>query len=102
MLLCVLPKSLSMLLVMFNTRLLDVIYVEGSFFLSFFIEIPTVALDDKLRVFTSMVTAGNSVELKCDIKGAVEIVWQRNGAALDELITDDIQVDIYLSLINIL
>ncbi len=57
-----------------------------------FSEVATVILEDELKVFTTMVTMGNSVELKCDIKGASKIVWRRNGASLEEITTNDIKV----------
>lgn len=56
--------------------------------------IPTVVLDDNLKVFTTLVTVGNSIEMKCDIRGSENIIWKRNGALLDEITTDDIKVNI--------
>lgn len=53
---------------------------------------PTVLLDDDLKVFTTRVTAGNSIELKCDIRGAVELVWKRNGGLLEDSTVPEIKV----------
>jgi len=54
--------------------------------------IPKVLLDETLRSFTTAVVVGNSVELKCDIKGATDLIWKRNGGLLDDITTDDIKV----------
>ena len=54
--------------------------------------IPKVLLDENLKSFTTAVVMGNSVELKCDIKGANQLIWKRNGGLLDDITTDDIKV----------
>ena len=54
--------------------------------------IDTVVLDEDLKVFTTQVTVGNSVELKCDIQGTADLAWKRNGASLDDITTNDIKV----------
>ena len=54
--------------------------------------IGAVTLDDDLREFTTHVTAGGSVELKCNIEGASQLVWKRNGAPINEITGDDIKV----------
>jgi hypothetical protein len=51
-----------------------------------------VLLDESLRTFSTAVVIGNSVELKCDIKGATQLIWKRNGGLLDDITTDDIKV----------
>lgn len=50
-------------------------------------------LDESVKMLTTLVTVGNSIELKCDVKGATEIVWKRNGAELEEDTADDIKVN---------
>ena len=49
-------------------------------------------LEERLRTFTTTVTSGNSVELKCDIRGSANIVWKRNGGLLDNLPNDEIKI----------
>ena len=60
--------------------------------LSFGAEIPTVVLDENLKVFTTLVTVGTSLEIKRDIIGSTNIVWKRNGNDLGGITTDDIKV----------
>ena len=60
--------------------------------LLYVVGIDTVILDEDLKVFTTQVTVGNSVELKCDIQGAEDLAWKRNGASLDDITTNDIKV----------
>ncbi|KAK2189211.1 hypothetical protein NP493_113g02036 [Ridgeia piscesae] len=55
-------------------------------------DIPTVILDKHLRHFTTLVTVGSSIELKCDIKGSNDLIWKRNGAKLDKLTGDDVKM----------
>ena len=56
------------------------------------VEVPRVVLEDHLKIFSTQVTAGNSIELKCDIKGGEAIIWKRNGASLEQVTTNDIKV----------
>ena len=60
-----------------------------------FAEIPTVVLDENLKVFTTLVTVGTSLEIKCDIIGSTSIIWKRNGNELDDITTNDIKVWTY-------
>ena len=57
-----------------------------------FVEVPRVVLEEHLKIFSTQVTAGNSIELKCDIKGGETIIWKRNGASLEQVTTNDIKV----------
>ena len=57
-----------------------------------FVDIPPVVLDERLRHFTTLVTVGSSIELKCDIKGSTDLIWKRNGAQLDKVTGDDVKV----------
>ena len=56
------------------------------------LDVATASLDDKLKLFTSTVTNGNSLELKCDVKGAGQIVWKRNGGLLSEIASDEMRM----------
>ena len=56
------------------------------------VEVPRVVLEEHLKIFSTQVTAGNSIELKCDIKGGETIIWKRNGASLEQVTTNDIKV----------
>ena len=62
-----------------------------------FVDIPTVILDKRLRHFTTLVTVGSSIELKCDIKGSTDLKWKRNGAPLDKLTGSDVKVHLIVS-----
>ena len=65
------------------------IFIHPSFVI---VEVPRVVLEDHLKIFITQVTAGNSIELKCDIKGGEAIIWKRNGASLEQVTTNDIKV----------
>lgn len=54
-------------------------------------EVVEPILEDNLRIFTTFVSTGNSVELKCGIHGASEVIWRRRGHVIDDSISSDIK-----------
>ena len=66
-------------------------------------EVQSVILDDDKRLVQTVVRTGNSVELKCDIRGSEKIIWKRNGHLLDHLTSTQIQTftDASLDIMNL-
>ena len=56
------------------------------------VEVLMPVLEDNLKVFTTFVSTGNSVELKCGIRGDEKIIWKRRGHPLNGFISDDMKV----------
>ena len=69
-------------------------------FICLLADVPTVILDENLRTFTTQVSAGNSIELKCDIRGGSDIEWHRNGIVIREESTPAMKVGRVLWLVN--
>lgn len=53
------------------------------------------SLDDSLKVYTTSVTVGNSVELKCDVKGLDRIIWKRKGHSIEGTVDKQIKVRVF-------
>ena len=55
-----------------------------------------MVLEDHLKMFNTVINVGTSVELKCDIRGATDILWKRSGVDLSKLESKDIKVSLPL------
>lgn len=63
---------------------------KTEFFIAFKVVEPI--LEDNLRIFTTFVSTGNSVELKCGVHGASEVIWKRRGHVIDDSVSSDIKI----------